>query len=115
MSITHEGLTGGSNQLPATIAGNNGPFFKSNYNAMSMVGTYNTPGQHVLDSHEINCYGVGDCLMGSEYMLASGGFRDEADEGAHPMDLQIHEDSQGLCGNVRQWMLGWIDDVWAWL
>ena len=101
LSITHEGLTGGSNQLPASIAGNNGPFFKSNYNAMSISGTYNTPGQHVLDSHEINCYGVGDCLMGSQFLLASGGFRDEADEGAHPMDLQIHEDTKvfaGTCG-----------------
>ncbi len=101
ISITHEGLTGGSNQLPATIAGNNGPYFKSNYVAMSVAGTYNTPGQHVLDSHEINCYGVGDCLMGSQFMLASGGFRDEADEGAHPMDLQFHEDTKvftGTCG-----------------
>ena len=101
LSITHEGLTGGSNQLPAGIAGSNGPFFKSNYNAMSISGTYNTPGQHVLDSHDINCYGVGDCLMGSQYLLASGGFRDEADEGAHPMDLQIHEDTKvfaGTCG-----------------
>ncbi len=100
-SITHEGLTGGSNQLPASIAGNNGPFFKSNYVAMSIAGTYNTPGQHVLDTHEINCYGVGDCLMGSQFMLASGGFRDEADEGAHPMDLQFHEDTKvftGTCG-----------------
>ena len=101
LSITHEGLTGGSNQLPASIAGNNGPFFKSNYNAMSILGTYNTLGQHVLDSHSINCYGVGDCLMGSQYLLASGGFRDEADEGAHPMDLQFHEDTKvftGTCG-----------------
>ncbi len=48
----------------------------------------------------INCYGVGDCLIGSQFLTASGGFRDEADEGTHPFDLQIREDSlvfQGTC------------------
>lgn len=99
--LTHEGLTGGSNQLPSSIAGNNGPFFKSNYTAMTTEGTYNTLGQHILNSNGLNCYGVGDCLMGSQFMLASGGFRDEADEGAHPLDVQIHEDTKvfaGTCG-----------------
>jgi len=96
--IKHDGLTGGSNLFPATIE--NVPYFKTNYNAVNVTGTYNTMGQHVLDSHTINCYGVGDCLIGSQFINSSGGFRDEADEGAHPMDLQIREDFvvfQGVC------------------
>ena len=67
---------------------------------MSVNGTYNTMGQHALDTQSINCYGVGDCLIGSQVITASGGFRDEADEGAHPFDLQLREDSavfQGTC------------------
>jgi len=96
--ITHEGLTGGSNLLPATIE--NVPYFKTNYNAINVTGTYNTMGQHALDSEAINCYGVGDCLIGSQFITASGGFRDEADEGAHPFDLQMREDPlvfEGTC------------------
>ena len=67
---------------------------------MILSGSYNSAGQHVLDPHNLDCYGVGDCLMGAQFLRASGGFRDEADEGAHPFDLQIHEDSrvfQGSC------------------
>ena len=96
--IRHEGLTGGSNLFPQSLE--NVPYFKSNYNAMSVNGTYNTMGQHALDTQSINCYGVGDCLIGSQVITASGGFRDEADEGAHPFDLQLREDSavfQGTC------------------
>ena len=40
--------------------------------------------------------------MGSQFLRASGGFRDEADEGAHPFDLQIQEDTrvfQGSCSS----------------
>jgi hypothetical protein len=99
LSIKHEGITGGSNLFPASLG--NVPYFKTNYNAMSVTGTYNTMGQHALDTQVINCYGVGDCLIGSQFINASGGFRDEADEGAHPYDLQIREDSavfQGTCG-----------------
>jgi len=97
--VSQEGLTGGSNQFPQGIEGAV-PYFKSTYNAVQVTGTYNTMGQHVLDSHTINCYGVGDCLMGSQFLYASGGFRDEADEGAHPFDLSIQEDSrvfEGTC------------------
>jgi lysophospholipase L1-like esterase len=98
LSIKHEGVTGGSNLFPASIE--NVPYFKTNFSALSVTGTYNTMGQHVLNSGAINCYGVGDCLIGSQFILSSGGFRDEADEGAHPMDVQIREDSavfQGIC------------------
>jgi hypothetical protein len=96
--IKHQGLTGGSNLFPATIE--SVPYFKTNYTAMNVNGNYNTMGQHILDAQVLNCYGVGDCLMGSQFLTASGGFRDEADEGAHPFDLQIQEDSavfQGVC------------------
>ncbi|MBE7159360.1 MAG: hypothetical protein INR62_13175, partial [Rhodospirillales bacterium] len=97
--INHRGFTGGSNLFPSSI-GANFPYFKSTYSALSVNGSYNTMGQHVLQPSTIHCYGVGDCLMGSQTLIASGGFRDEADEGAHPFDLQIHEDSvvfQGTC------------------
>jgi trimeric autotransporter adhesin len=96
--IRHQGLTGGSNLFPATIE--NVPYFKTNYSALLIAGNYNTMGQHVLNSQAINCYGVGDCLIGSQFVTSSGGFRDEADEGTHPMDLQIREDwqvFQGVC------------------
>ena len=96
--INHQGLTGGSNLFPEALG--NVPYFKTNYNAVNVTGTYNTLGQHGLDSQTINCYGVGDCLIGSQFLNASGGFRDEADEGAHPFDLQIQEDTrvfQGTC------------------
>jgi hypothetical protein len=96
--IKHEGFTGGSNLFPQTLG--SVPYFKTNYNALSVTGTYNTMGQHALDTQAINCYGVGDCLIGSQFINSSGGFRDEADEGAHPYDVQIREDSavfQGTC------------------
>ncbi len=96
--IKHQGLTGGSNLFDESLG--NVPYFKTNYNAINVTGTYNTMGQHILDSQSINCYGVGDCLIGSQFIVSSGGFRDEADEGAHPFDLQFQEDSnvfQGSC------------------
>jgi lysophospholipase L1-like esterase len=96
--ITHEGLAGGSNLFPAEHE--RVPYFKTAYSALMVTGTYNTQGQHVLAPNVVNCYGVGDCLIGSQFVTSSGGFRDEADEGAHPMDLQVVEDSivfQGTC------------------
>jgi lysophospholipase L1-like esterase len=98
--IKHEGLTGGSNLFPQSIE--SVPYFKTNFDAINVTGIYNAMGQHALDSQTINCYGVGDCLIGSQFMSSSGGFRDEADEGAHPYDLQIQEDSrvfQGTCSS----------------
>ena len=98
LMINHVGMTGGSNLFPASIETT--PYFKSTYAALAVAGIYNTPGQHVLDPRDLDCFGVGDCLIGSQFMRASGGFRDEADEGAHPFDLQIQEDTrvfQGSC------------------
>jgi hypothetical protein len=99
VSISQEGLAGGSNLFPEGIGGAL-PYFKMGYSALMVNGTYNTQGQHNLVPEGINCYGVGDCLMGSRFLIASGGFRDSADEGAHPFDLQSHEDAQvytGIC------------------
>jgi hypothetical protein len=101
LSITQEGLAGGSNLFPEQIE-NPVPYFKMGYSALSVKGTYNTQGQHGLVPEEIDCYGVGDCLMGAQFIFASGGVRDSADEGAHPFDLGIHEDPKvfaGTCGS----------------
>jgi len=100
MLITHEGVTGGNNLFPQTIE--SVPYFKSTYVGLSVTGAYNTMGQHVLAPLGINCYGVGDCLIGSQVILASGGFRDEGDEGAHPYDLQIQEDTNVFEGTCSQ-------------
>jgi len=101
LQINHTALAGGSNQFPQNID-SAVPYFKTGYSALTVNGTYNTQGQHVLAPMVTNCYGVGDCLIGSQFLLASGGFRDNADEGTHPMDLQVREDSlvfQGTCSS----------------
>ena len=98
LSITQKGLAGGNNEFPQDIE--NPPYFKMGYSALALSATYNTQGQHGLVPEEIDCFGVGDCLLGSQVILASGGFRDGSDEGAHPYDIQIHEDSrvfEGTC------------------
>ncbi len=99
--VNHAGLAGGSNQFPENID-SQVPYFKTGYSALMVNGKYNTQGQHVLAPMVTNCYGVGDCLIGSQFLIASGGFRDNADEGTHPMDLQVQEDTQvfqGTCSS----------------
>ena len=96
-TISIEAFAGGSNLFPASIEPTV-PYFKSNYAAQSITGTYNTLGQHALSGQSIKCYSLGDCLIGSQYILSSGGFRDEADEGSHPFDLVYLEDSQVFTG-----------------
>jgi hypothetical protein len=95
--ITQEGLAGGSNLFPESID-SPVPYFKMGYSALTVNGTYNTQGQHVLVPEQSNCFGVGDCLAGSRFIYASGGFRDSADEGAHLFDLQAYEDSRVFVG-----------------
>lgn len=100
MALSNTGMTGGSNQLPGNVE--NPPYGKSTYGVTLDTGNYHTQGQHVQSGHSINCYGVGDCLVGSELLTSSGGYRDVADEGAHPFDLQIMEDYrvfQGTCAS----------------
>ncbi len=97
-SISHNVLTGGSNLFPENLE--NPPYFKSNYAATQITGRYYTLGQHSLLEMSQNCYAVGDCLLGSQTITSSGGYRDSADEGAHPYDLHYGEDSQlfqGIC------------------
>jgi len=91
--IVNNALTGGSNVFPESIEGAV-PYFKSTYSALSLLGNNSTPGQHVLVPQIQNCYGVGDCLMGSQFIVSSGGLRDDADEGAHPYDIQLSEDNR---------------------
>jgi len=99
LHISHAVLAGGNNIFPENIT-STAPYFKSNYAALMLEGHYSTPGQHVLDNQSINCYGVGDCLIGSRFIISSGGYRDNADEGTHPYDFLVSEDThvfQGTC------------------
>jgi len=98
LEIDHQALAGGSNYFPETVTSTL-PYFKTNYTALTVKGVYNTQGQHVLTPKDTSCYGVGDCLIGSQFIHASGGFRDNADEGAHPFDLQVREDSRVFTGS----------------
>jgi hypothetical protein len=97
LTISQEGLAGGSNLFPQQIDGTV-PYDKMAFNALTLKGTYDTQGQHILSPQNISCYGVGDCLVGSFSITASGGLRDQADEGAHPFDIQTHEDSRVFVG-----------------
>jgi hypothetical protein len=96
MVLSNQAATGGSNQYPESIE--TVPYFKSTYGVLEMTGIYNTQGQHIQAINDINCYSVGDCLAGSMFLVSSGGYRDEADEGAHPFDLQVKEDSNVFAG-----------------
>ncbi len=97
MVVTENALTGGSNTYPTQIQGTV-PYFKSTYTGLFVTGNNNTSGQHVLVGQNQNCYAVGDCLIGSQFMVSSGGFRDNADEGAHPFDLSFTEDTKVFTG-----------------
>jgi hypothetical protein len=100
LELSNAALTGGSNQLPGNVE--NPPYGKTTYGVISDTGNYSTQGQHVQSQHTINCYGVGDCLAGSQFITSEGGYRDIADEGTHPFDLQVSEDGnafQGTCSS----------------
>ena len=101
MTINENALAGGNNLYPLDVTSNL-PYFKSTYGATQTSGYSTTEGQHVLDTHVQNCYGIGDCLIGSEFVLSSGGFRDNSDEGTHPKDLVVAEHStvfRGTCAS----------------
>ncbi|HEX5283551.1 MAG TPA: hypothetical protein VFW30_05485 [Bryocella sp.] len=98
LNLSNTALVGGTNQLPGGIEA--APYGKSTYGVSVQTGNYYTEGQHINDEHTINCYAVGDCLQGSYTLTHSGGYRDWADEGAHPFDLDVTEDVrvfQGTC------------------
>ncbi len=97
--VRQNALSGGNNLYPQTIT-TAIPYFKSTYGATKTEGYNPTQGQHVLDTHSQDCYGVGDCLIGSQFLYSSGGYRDNSDEGTHPFDLQIAEHTsvfRGTC------------------
>ena len=96
--VNNTALAGGSNIYPKLLQGTV-PYFKTTFSALSLRGTNYTLGQHVLTSEMQDCYGVGDCLLGGRFMRSSGGFRDDADEGAHPFDLQYAEDTRVFTGS----------------
>jgi len=96
MTLQNSALTGGSNGFPSNVE--TVPYFKSTYGVMSLRGVYNTQGQHVQLGNEVDCYGVGDCLAGGQFILSEGGYRDNADEGAHPFDLRVAEDNATFTG-----------------
>ena len=97
-TLSNAAPTGGSNVYPQNIE--TPPYFKNTYGVLQLTGVYNTQGQHVQSGNAVNCFGVGDCLAGSQFILSSGGYRDNADEGTHPFDLQVSEDTrvfEGTC------------------
>ena len=93
----HIGYRGGNNLFPQNY-GFSLPFFKSTFTVTNTLYTQFAQGQHVMNSHNLDCFGVGDCIANSFYMRASGGFRDSADEGSHPADLQFTEDQRVFTG-----------------
>ena len=100
VNISNQALAGGANTYPKSIQ-SSVPYFKTTFSALALTGNNYTVGQHVLTGMTQNCFGVGDCLMGGNFMVSSGGFRDDADEGAHPFDQQYAEDARvfdGACG-----------------
>ena len=101
MVISSNALAGGSNTFPSLIQGTV-PYFKTTFNGLTLNGTNYTVGQHNLFDETQNCYGVGDCLMGGMFMQASGGFRDDADEGSHPFDRVFTEDTRVFVGSCTQ-------------
>jgi len=90
LGLANTAMDGGSNQLPQNVE--TPPYGKSTYSVLAESGNYYAEGQHVQNTNNINCYGVGDCLAGGQFILSSGGYRDMADEGAHPFDLSVGED-----------------------
>jgi hypothetical protein len=96
LRVSTAALAGGSNLFPEHIE--SPPYFKNTYGVMYLQGQYYTQGQHVQATNEVDCYGVGDCLAGGQFIYSSGGYRDNADEGAHPFDLQVAEDFRVFAG-----------------
>jgi hypothetical protein len=92
LSLTTEAAAGGNNQDPVDVE--TLPYGKNTYGVLSLSGSYNTQGQHIQSGNQVNCYAVGDCLAGSQYIFSAGGYRDPSDEGTHPYDLITAEDTR---------------------
>ncbi len=92
VALNTHAAAGGNNQDPVDVE--TLPYGKNTYGVLSLGGSYNTQGQHIQLGNEVNCFAVGDCLAGSQYIFSSGGYRDPSDEGTHPYDLLVAEDSR---------------------
>jgi hypothetical protein len=99
LTLSTEAAAGGSDQFPQNVE--KVPYGKTTYGVLSLTGNYNTQGQHVQLNNIVNCYSVGDCLAGGQFITSSGGYRDNSDEGTHPYDLQVSEDSRVFEGDGR--------------
>ncbi len=99
LTLNQNALAGGNNVYPQNLTSAI-PYFKTTYGATNTTGYNTTQGQHVLDSHVQNCWGVGDCLLGSQVIYSASGNRDNSDEGTHPFDILITEQAdvyRGTC------------------
>lgn len=97
--LTENALAGGSNQQALDVEAP--PFFKSTYIALSMASNSYTPGQHITSANITHCYSVGDCLDNSNILWTSGDFHDDSDEGTHPGDQFISEDTDVFRGSCQ--------------
>jgi lysophospholipase L1-like esterase len=101
LTVNVDALAGGSNVFPGQLQGTV-PYYKTTYTGLQLNGSSNTLGQHVLFGEQQNCYAVGDCLLGGMFLQASGGYRDDADEGTHPFDRTFTEDPRVFAGSCSQ-------------
>ena len=104
LMIESTAWTGGSNEPVRS-------FGKTTYLGSKTTGTYGSMGQHVLVEATQNCFGVGDCLIGSRFLNHANGVRDSSDEGAHLFDTQVRETpyvptgrcAKGFARRGRRW------------
>ncbi|MEO6922461.1 MAG: hypothetical protein ABI142_01420, partial [Bryocella sp.] len=89
-TLSNTAVGGGNNQFPEGT-GSGIPYFKSTYGVELLTGNYNSEGQKVQFGNVENCYGIGDCISGAQYITSYGGLRDSSDEGVHPWELQVAE------------------------
>jgi hypothetical protein len=99
LSLSNQASTGGNNLDPTNLE--TVPYAKSTYGVLALQGNYNTAGQHIQTANVVNCYSVGDCLAGGQFIYSSGGYRDPSDEGTHPYDLFVQEDQQVYTGTCQ--------------
>ncbi len=112
LELESTAYSGGSNEPVRS-------FGKTTYLGSKTTGTYSAMGQHVLVEATQNCFGVGDCLIGSRFLNHANGMRDSSDEGAHLFDTQVRETPYvptGKCakGCTRGSELVSVADAEAW-
>ncbi len=100
MRIIQQGFRGGNNLYPSNSA-TSMPYGKSTYSATDTVATNYAQGQHVMDTHRTSCYGVGDCLLGSHYLVASGRISRQRGRGGAPVRPADYGRHDAVCRHVR--------------